>query len=1209
MRIPTRTAVLFLGAALLAMSTTYGIASSQSGSGKYDTDGDGLIEVEFLEQLDAIRHDLDGDGITEGAAEDEYAAAYPVSVEEVVCNNCYGYELARPLDFAAADSYASGAVSTDWTAGGGWRPIGGGRRPFAATFNGNGHAVSSLFITHAARAERSDGGLFGSVGESGVIRETGLLNVNVTGGDFVGPLAGSNNGTVSHSHATGSVSGYGCVGGLVGSNDFGVISSSYAATNVLGGRKYLGGLAGCNNRGTIIASYATGSVSGNTRLGGLVGENSGSVIASYATGGVSGDIEVGGLAGNNSGSVIAGYATGGVRGQKYVGGLVGNNYNGSISAAYSVGEVTGGHYIGGLAGGNGGRVDYSYAVGKVSSDGSIDEPLRYIGGLVGYNPGIVDSGLWDTETSGQQVGIGIEIGEGRSSDLFGKTTAELQSPAGYTGPYQGWDVSLGFGGTENTPDYSLSDFLDFGTPGQYPALKVDFDGDGTPTWQEFGSQGRTAPPAEDNCVEMVAADGVISGAWSSACLSFNRPGSHARFYVFTLDTDSDVVITLESGDTNTYLYMQRGAGRTGRSFRSQGSQDRYSRIEDGFAAGTYTIEAATYEAGQSGSFTLTISGLATPHPLIAKFDTSGNGMIERNEVIAAINGYLFGEGDQAISKAEVIKLINLYLSAPSTPHNRPGAPEGLTAAGNGQTRMDLAWSAPPSDGGAAITGYRIEVSENGSTWTGLAANTRNAATSYSHFGLTAGTTRHYRVSAINSAGTGPASNIATGTTAGDAATNRDALAALYNATGGANWRNNGNWLSNAPMGEWHGVTTDRDGRVTQLVLSHNQLTGEIPAELGNLSYLRELYLSENHIVGRIPEELGNLANLEILHLNYNQLSGELPANLGSLSNLNVAWLWGNQLSGPIPPEYGSLSNLAMLRLEQNELTGSLPAALGGMSRLRILQLDENALSGEIPPELSRLTKLEWLGLGRNQIGGTIPAEVGDLANLRHLGLASNQITGEIPRELGQLTKLEELYLSDNQLTGEIPSTLGGLYRLGTLFLQDNQMTGSIPPELGNLSRVTHMNLSNNHLTGNIPPELGGLSSMWELHLSHNQLTGNIPPELGSLSKLFHLYLLDNHLTGEIPPELGNLKEVFYVDLSENRLSGEVPSELGKMTNLRRLNLQRNGLTGQIPAELGDPDFIDHLFLAGNQFSGCLPTNLVEIQQNDFQRLGLPRCDS
>ena len=51
---------------------------------------------------------------------------------------------------------------------------------------------------------------------------------------------------------------------------------------------------------------------------------------------------------------------------------------------------------------------------------------------------------------------------------------------------------------------------------------------------------------------------------------------------------------------------------------------------------------------------------------------------------------------------------------------------------------------------------------------------------------------------------------------GDAASDRAALVALYNATGGANWGNNGNWLSNAPMGEWHRVTTDSDGRVTDL---------------------------------------------------------------------------------------------------------------------------------------------------------------------------------------------------------------------------------------------------------------------------------------------------------------------------------------------------------------------------------------------------------
>ena len=96
---------------------------------------------------------------------------------------------------------------------------------------------------------------------------------------------------------------------------------------------------------------------------------------------------------------------------------------------------------------------------------------------------------------------------------------------------------------------------------------------------------------------------------------------------------------------------------------------------------------------------------------------------------------------------------------------RPGAPGNLTATGNGQTRIDLSWSAPSSDGGARVTAYRIEVSTNRSSWSDLVSNTGSSATSYTHSGLTAGSTRHYRVSAINVAGTGPKSGIANGTTA------------------------------------------------------------------------------------------------------------------------------------------------------------------------------------------------------------------------------------------------------------------------------------------------------------------------------------------------------------------------------------------------------------------------------------------------------------
>ena len=95
----------------------------------------------------------------------------------------------------------------------------------------------------------------------------------------------------------------------------------------------------------------------------------------------------------------------------------------------------------------------------------------------------------------------------------------------------------------------------------------------------------------------------------------------------------------------------------------------------------------------------------------------------------------------------------------------PGAPAGLTATANGQTHIALSWQAPASDGGAVVTGYRVEVSTDRSSWNDLEANTGSAAITYAHSSLTAGTERHYRVSAINSEGTGQASGIATGSTA------------------------------------------------------------------------------------------------------------------------------------------------------------------------------------------------------------------------------------------------------------------------------------------------------------------------------------------------------------------------------------------------------------------------------------------------------------
>ncbi|MCY3737063.1 MAG: hypothetical protein OXG13_11710 [Gemmatimonadaceae bacterium] len=120
------------------------------------------------------------------------------------------------------------------------------------------------------------------------------------------------------------------------------------------------------------------------------------------------------------------------------------------------------------------------------------------------------------------------------------------------------------------------------------------------------------------------------------------------------------------------------------------------------------------------------------------------------------------------------------------------------------------------------------------------------------------------------------------------------LVLLYQDLDGPNWANHDNWLSDAPAGEWYGVTVNRSGRgVRGLSLSGNDLRGTIPPELGNLSDLESLDLSDNRLRGSIPSELGRLSNLESLDLSNNQLEGVIPAELGRLRYLQRLGLDGN----------------------------------------------------------------------------------------------------------------------------------------------------------------------------------------------------------------------------------------------------------------------------------------------------------------------------
>ena len=474
---------------------------------------------------------------------------------------------------------------------------------------------------------------------------------------------------------------------------------------------------------------------------------------------------------------------------------------------------------------------------------------------------------------------------------------------------------------------------------------------------------------------------------------------------------------------------------------------------------------------------------------------------------------------------------------------------------------------------------------------------------------------------------------------------RDALVALYEDTDGDNWTNNRNWLSNASLDSWHGVTTDRNDRVVELDLSENELNGTIPSELGSLTYLVDLNLSQNQLRGTIPSELGNLTNLTSLSLFGNRLSGGIPSELGNLIDLVVLALMDNNLRGTIPIELAGLDNLRWLLLFGNQLSGSIPSELSRLTFLEWLYLSDNRLSGTIPSQLGNLTNLQRLILWGNQLSGRIPPELGNLTNLTSLHLGGNQLNGSIPSQLGNLTNLESLGLWGNELRGTVPPELENLFGLAELYLAGNQLSGCLPEiwrdveetdladvglqfcsdrdvlvtfyeatdgdnwlenrnwlsnrpigdwygvSVDDSGRVIGLYLSENEMSGTIPPELGYLTKLEELDLAKNQLRGTIPPELGNLPKLTILYLYSNQLSGSIPVELGSSSKLEQLVLSWNRLDGTIPLELSKLSELELLVLSGNRLSGTIPSELGDLTKLTFLALHVNRLTGRIPPQL------------------
>ena len=479
---------------------------------------------------------------------------------------------------------------------------------------------------------------------------------------------------------------------------------------------------------------------------------------------------------------------------------------------------------------------------------------------------------------------------------------------------------------------------------------------------------------------------------------------------------------------------------------------------------------------------------------------------------------------------------------------------------------------------------------------------------------------------------------------------RAALEALYRATGGDDWRDNTNWMSDEPLGAWNGIGTTDDGRVHSLDLHDNNLTGRIPAAIGLLDSLVYLDFDSNDLTGWVPTAIGRLHRVEELFLGDNDLSGSLPTEMGNMAGLRYLEINATRLEGRVPEAF------ADLRLKQFFARGAevcLPRSLdewfraieqrddgllrcipvtadrdllvelynstggleweSGRNWLRDNSLntwqgiatdDEgyvteiflpwNNMTGSIPTRLGDLARLEVLSLYGNELTGRIPPELGKLSGVREFALSSNQLEGPIPPELGGLVSVKEVFLSNNQLTGSIPAEFGNLVELELLWLFNNQLSGPIPPELGNLTKLNDLAASINQLEGPLPPEIGNLESLQWLTLHTNQLEGPLPPELGNLSELELLWLGRNQITDQLPSELGNLQALEVFSVWKNQMEGPIPPEFGNLSSLESLVLSDNRFSGSIPPELGKLSNLEHLGLYENQLTGAIPPELGDL---------------
>ncbi|XP_022754176.1 LRR receptor-like serine/threonine-protein kinase GSO1 [Durio zibethinus] len=341
-----------------------------------------------------------------------------------------------------------------------------------------------------------------------------------------------------------------------------------------------------------------------------------------------------------------------------------------------------------------------------------------------------------------------------------------------------------------------------------------------------------------------------------------------------------------------------------------------------------------------------------------------------------------------------------------------------------------------------------------------------------------------------------------------------------------------------------------------LILSNNILHGQMFSSNFNLTNLRQLQLDGNLFSGRIPDCLSNCSSLIKLDLSNNQLFGDIPRWMGNLSLYEIA-MAKNHLEGPIPEEICQ-HNLEVLDLSVNNISGNLPSCFSQLhfsqihlSRnklqgplineflnstmsfsVEISSPNNNHFEGEIPVQLCKLSHLSLIDLSNNHLSGTIPpclkiTTLNDISQdyVRFIFTADRNMSSSIPIEeqiefttksisyfyKGKvLTYLSGIDLSCNKLIGKITHTFKNIQNIQTLNLSFNSLTGPIPPAISELKQIESLDLSHNNLSGKIPSQLVGLNYLSFFSVAYNNLSGRTPERTAQFATFEESSYLGNH---------------------------------------------------------------------------------------------------